>query len=264
MKRFLLMCLAGAAPLLAAENRRLVWADEFDQLDGSAPNAANWVFDLGGKGWGNNELQTYTDRRENSRIENGALVIEARKETFTGVDKIKRSYTSARLKTLGKNAWRYGRIEARMKLPKGQGIWPAFWMMGSDVNEAGWPDCGEIDVMENVGKEPKVVHGTVHGPGYSGAGGIGHGYTNSVALADEFHVYGVEWEPSRIRWTFDEKVYFAITPDDLPAGKKWVYDKPHFILLNLAVGGHWPGKPDSSSIFPQRLEVDYVRVYGAP
>src|SRR5437868_1881458 len=156
---------------------KLVWADEFSGPDGSAPSATNWVYDLGGDGWGNNELEAYTDRRANSRIQNGNLVIEAREEKFTGKDGKERNYTSARLKTLGKQSWTYGRIEARMKLPRGQGIWPAFWMMGDDVKKAGWPNCGEIDIMENIGKEPAIVHGTVHGPGYSGAGRIGGAYT---------------------------------------------------------------------------------------
>lgn len=240
---------------------RLVWADEFQQPNGSAPPATNWVFELGGRGWGNNELQTYTDRSENVRIEDGMLVIEARKEDFAGKDKVARHYTSGRLKTLGKQAWKYGRIEARMKLPKGQGIWPAFWMMGDDVSKVGWPRCGEIDIMENIGKEPEIVHGTIHGPGYSGAGGIGGSRKTGAPLAGDFHLFAIEWTTNQIRWLLDGQEYFKVTPEKLPAGKTWVYDKPHFILLNLAVGGHWPGNPDASTDFPQKLLVDYVRVY---
>jgi beta-glucanase (GH16 family) len=243
----------------------LVWGDEFGQPDGSAPASTNWVYDLGGGGWGNNELETYTNRRENSRIEGGTLVIEARKETFTGSDNVTRDYTSARLKTLGKQAWTHGRIEARMKLPYGQGIWPAFWMMGTDLKTVGWPKCGEIDIMENIGREPSTVHGTVHGPGYSGGNGIGGGKTLSGGqkLADDFHVYAIEWETNRIRWFYDNQLYFTVTPANLPADTKWVFDHPHFILLNLAVGGNWPGKPDATTVFPQKLLVDYVRVYAA-
>lgn len=264
--RFFLGALVlSALPVIAADQSKLVWADEFDQPDGSAPNATNWVYDLGGGGWGNNELQTYTDRRENSRIANGMLVIEARREKFAGADGKEREFTSARLKTLGKQSWTYGRIEARMKLPRGQGIWPAFWMMGDDVKTVGWPRCGEIDIMEHIGKEPTQVHGTVHGPGYSGGGGIGKAHTlpDGKAVADDFHVFAVDWEKDKITWSMDGNTYFTLTADQLPAGRKWVFDHPHFILMNLAVGGNWPGKPDATTVLPQRLVVDYVRVYSS-
>jgi beta-glucanase (GH16 family) len=253
----------ACASVFGAEEWKLVWADEFDQPNGSAPDGTNWVYDLGGDGWGNNELESYTDRRENSRIEDGLLIIEARREGFKGKDGKARDYTSARLKTLGKQSWKYGRIEARMKLPRGQGIWPAFWMMGDDVEKAGWPDCGEIDIMEHIGKEPAKVHGTIHGPGYSGAGGIGGSYTlpNGKLIADDFHVFAIEWQTNKITWFIDDHAYFSVRPERLPAGKKWAYDHPHFILLNLAVGGNWPGNPNASTEFPQRLVVEYVRVY---
>jgi beta-glucanase (GH16 family) len=260
---FVLMFALAFPSAFAGEGWRLVWSDEFDQPNGSAPNPTNWVYDLGGNGWGNAELEGYTDRRENSRIENGNLVIEAREEKFTGKDGKPRNYTSARLKTLGKQSWAYGRIEARMKLPRGQGVWPAFWMMGDDIRKAGWPSAGEIDIMENIGKEPATVHGTIHGPGYSGPGGIGAPYKipNAKPLADDFHIFAIEWETNRITWFLDDHAYFSVTPEKLPPGKKWVYDHPHFILLNLAIGGHWPGNPDSSTKFPQQLLIDYVRVY---
>lgn len=245
----------------AADGWTLVWSDEFNQADGSAPDASKWVFDLGGGGWGNRELQTYTDRRVNSRIEQGRLVIEARKESFTGPDGIQRDYTSARLKTLGNAAWTFGRVEARLKVPRGHGLWPAFWMLGTNIHSAGWPSCGEIDIMENIGREPLVVHGTVHGPGYSGGGGIGGALTNSTALSDDFHVFAVEWDPARIRWFMDDRLYFTMTPTNLPAGKRWVFDHGHFVLVNVAIGGSWPGEPDHSTTFPQRMLVDYVRVY---
>jgi beta-glucanase (GH16 family) len=242
---------------------QLTWSDEFDQADGSAPSAARWVHDVGGDGWGNNELQTYTDRRENSFIRGGALVIKAAKESFAGVDGIRREYTSARLKTLGTFAQAYGRFEARIRIPRGQGIWPAFWMLGDNVSTAGWPTCGEIDIMENVGREPNVVHGTLHGPGYSGGQGLGAAFTDPAGrpFADDFHVFGIEWEPSAIRWYVDGARYATRAASDLPAGTRWVFDHPFFVLLNLAVGGNWPGNPDASTVLPQELVVDWVRVY---
>jgi len=241
----------------------LVWADEFNQANGTAPDATKWRYDTGGGGWGNNELQTYTSRTNNCRIENGCLVIEARKETFTGSDGITRNYTSARLKTQGRAAWTYGRIEARIQVPRGQGIWPAFWMLGEDISTVGWPACGEIDIMENIGRETNIVHGTVHGPGYSGGNGIGGAYTlpGGGAVADDFHVFAIEWRTNLIRWLVDGVGYFSVTPAALPAGTRWVFDHPHFLLLNVAVGGNWPGNPDASTVFPQRMLVDYVRVY---
>ncbi|MBN2388466.1 MAG: family 16 glycosylhydrolase [Anaerolineales bacterium] len=233
----------------------LVWHDEFE---GRSIDLENWTFDIGGSGWGNNERQFYTDRPENARIEEGRLVIEAREEEF-----LQRDYTSARLKTQGLHAWTYGRIEARMQLPYGMGIWPAFWMLGIDIEQVGWPASGEIDIMEHIGRDATHVYGTVHGPGYSGGGGVGHFTTFPAgSLSDEFHVYAIEWEPDVIRWYVDEQQYFEVTPDLLPGA--WVYDHPFFIIINLAVGGNWPGAPDESTIFPQVLLVDYVRVYQQP
>ncbi|MBI3853221.1 MAG: glycoside hydrolase family 16 protein [Verrucomicrobia bacterium] len=265
--RILRLCLVVAAacvlaaPAQTAGDWRLVWADEFQQADGSAPDPAKWVYDLGGGLWGNNELQIYTDRRVNSRIEGGKLIIEARRETLTGADGVKRNYTSARLKTLGKVSWTFGRMEARIKVPRGQGIWPAFWMLGTNITTVDWPACGEIDIMENIGREPLTIHGTIHGPGYSGGGGIGGAITNRVSVAGDFHLFAIEWEPALIRWFLDNKLYFTVTTTNLPAGAKWVFDHNHFLLLNVAVGGDWPGNPDASTSFPQRMEVDYVRVY---
>ena len=235
----------------------LLWADEFSQTNGTAPDSTKWGYDTGGSGWGNNELQYYTNRTENARIEGGQLIIEARAESFGG-----RNYTSARLLTKDKWAWTYGRIEARIKIAKGQGIWPAFWMLGSNIGSAGWPNCGEIDIMENIGALPSTVYGTIHGPGYSGAGGIS-GNTNWLdgALGDAFHVYAIEWEENRIRWFLDGQLFFTLTPANLPAGSTWVFNQPQFLLLNLAVGGNWPGSPNGATIFPQRMAVDYVRVY---
>ena len=237
---------------------RLVWNDEFNQPDGSAPDAARWSHDTGGGGWGNHELEYYTTSTGNARIEDGKLVIEARKEEFSN-----RHYTSARLLTAKSFSQSFGRFEARIKVPRGQGIWPAFWLLGTNIASVNWPACGEIDIMENIGREPGTVHGTVHGPGYSGGKGIGGPVVlpKTAAVADDFHVFAVVCEPERIAWFMDDKLYFSVTPADLPKGARWVFNEPKFILLNVAVGGDWPGNPDSTSTFPQRMLVDYVRVY---
>jgi beta-glucanase (GH16 family) len=237
------------------EGWTLVWQDEFS---GEEIDTTKWVFDTGGHGWGNNEWQFYSDRPENARVEDGMLVIEVREEYF-----VRRNYTSARIKTQGLHAWTYGRFEARMRLPYGNGIWPAFWMLGVDIQEVGWPRSGEIDIMEYIGREPNRLYGTVHGPGYSGGGGVGH-YHNLPAgtLNDDFHTFAIEWEPAEIRWYVDDVQFFKITPSALPG--EWVYDHPFFLIINLAIGGNWPGYPDESTVFPQFLYVDYVRVYQRP
>lgn len=247
----------GIAMSQSLPGRTLLWADEFSQTDGTKPDSSKWGYDIGGSGWGNNELQYYTDRTQNARIESGNLVIEARAENFGG-----RNHTSARLLTKDKHSWTYGRIEARIKIARGQGIWPAFWMLGSNIGSAGWPLCGEIDIMENIGREPSILHGTVHGPGYSGEFGISGDYVlPGAALADDFHVYAIEWEENRIRWFIDGQQYFSLTPSNLPGGSAWVFNQPQFLILNVAVGGNWPGNPNGSTVFPQRMTVDYVRVY---
>ena len=242
---------------------KLVWSDEFNAPNGSPVDSAKWISETGGSGWGNSELEYYTPRLANASQQKGNLVIRVQQEKFTGSDGVTRNYTSARLKTQGKFSQAYGRFEARIKIPRGQGIWPAFWMLGDDVDKAGWPACGEIDIMENIGKEPSLVHGTIHGPGYSGAKSIGSpdALPASQPFAEDFHVYAVEWEPNTIRFYVDDYLYATRTPADLPPGTKWVYDHPFFILLNVAVGGDWPGNPDTSSAFPQTMLVDYVRVY---
>jgi beta-glucanase (GH16 family) len=241
----------------------LAWSDEFEGSSGSAVDSSKWSFDIGGNGWGNNELETYTDRTVNAHVEGGLLVIKALKEDFTGSDGIPRNYTSARLLTKNKFSQAYGRFEARIKIPYGQGIWPAFWMLGDNINTAGWPNCGEIDIMENIGKEPSIVHGTFHGPGYSGAQGISAAYAlpNGQKFSDDFHTFAVEWEPNVMRFYVDGLLYKTRTPADLPAGKSWVFDHPFFIILNVAVGGGFPGNPDATTVFPQQMLVDYVRVY---
>jgi beta-glucanase (GH16 family) len=242
----------------------LSWSDEFSGTNGSTPDATKWTYDTGSGGWGNNELETYTNRAANAQIQSGNLVITAQKETFTGTDGIARDYTSARLKTLGLFSQSYGRFEARIKIPRGQGIWPAFWMMGNDIPTVGWPKCGEIDVMENIGREPGMVHGSLHGPSTTA---ITSDETSTFSLpagqnfADDFHIYAVEWDTSAIRFYVDANNYATFTKAQWPAGGQWVFDHPFFILLNVAVGGNWPGSPDSTSQFPQQMLVDYVRVY---
>ncbi len=234
----------------------LAWHDEFD---GTAVDRTRWAFDQGGL-WNNGELQFYTDRPENVRIEGGWLVLEARREEYFGND-----YTSARLKTAGLASFRYGRIEARMQVPAGQGLWPAFWMMGDDRPQVGWPGCGEIDIVEVIGREPATAHATVHGARFHGTTGIHRAYTlPHGTLADAPHVFAIEWEPAVIRWYLDDVLYQTVTPADLPVPAEWPFDKPFFVLLNLAVGGSWPGDPDAGTRFPAQLRVDWVRVYRRP
>lgn len=247
--------------LLQTPNWALVWSDEFNGVEGSAPSTQNWTRDLGGNGWGNDELETYTDGNRNAYLDGkGHLIIEAKKQTITGTDGIKRNYTSARLKTARRFTQKYGRFEARIQIPQGQGIWPAFWLLGDNIDQVGWPECGEIDIMESVGPNPMIAYGTVHGPGYSGADGIQGRYYSPTCLADGYHVYAVEWEPDVIRMYVDDHLYQTVTPFDTH-GNRWVFDHPFFIIMNVAVGGYWPGDPNGTTVFPQQMKVDYVRVY---
>jgi beta-glucanase (GH16 family) len=241
---------------------KLAWSDEFNGANGSAPDAAKWAFETGGSGYGNNELESYTSRPVNVQQKGGDLVITARKENFTGADGIARPYTSGRIRTKGLFSQAYGRFEASIKLPLGKGIWPAFWMLGDDSDSVGWPKCGEIDIMENIG-EPSTIYSTLHGPGYSGAHGISAKFALPAgeAVNTGFHLYAVEWGPKDIKFFFDDKLIAERTPADLPPATKWVYDHPFFILLNVAVGGNWPGNPDRTTAFPQQMLVNYVRVY---
>jgi beta-glucanase (GH16 family) len=261
-----LLVSGGLSSPLAGQNSSswvLAWSDEFNARDGSGIDAAKWTAEVGGNGWGNNELEYYTARRSNAYQSDGRLVIKVMKEKFSGADHVSRNYTSARLITRNKFSATYGRFEARLKLPKGQGIWPAFWLLGNDIGAVGWPECGEIDVMENIGREPSTIHGTIHGPGYSKGNPLSSSYSlpGSGRFADSFHTFAVEWEPNVIRFYCDGILYSARTPADVPAGKKWVFNKPFFIILNVAVGGDWPGSPDETTVFPQTMLVDYVRVY---
>ena len=240
----------------------LVWSDEFEGAAGTPVNDENWTAEIGGSGWGNNELEYYTDRAENASLDGeGNLAIVAQQESLGNACHYGLcDYTSARLISRGKVELTYGRVEARIRVPHGQGIWPAFWMLGSDINQVGWPQSGEIDIMENIGREPKIVHGTVHGPGYSGAEGVTGGYQIGEGFADDFHVFAIDWDPGIIRWYVDGNLYHVVTPADLD-GDEWVFDHDFFLLLNVAVGGNWPGMPDATTNFPQTMLVDYVRVY---
>lgn len=253
----------GSTPTSGTGEWKLVWSDEFNGADGSLPDASKWVHEIGGNGFGNNELEYYTARPENAQQSGGNLVITALQENYTGADNVTRNYTSARLKTAGKFSQKYGRFEARIKLPRTKGMWPAFWMLGDDIGQVGWPACGEIDIMELVGSAPSTVLGTLHGPGYFGAGGITKTYTlaDGKTFSDDFHRFAVEWEKDVIRFYVDEALYATRTPNDLPEGTRWVFDHPHFIILNLAVGGNLPGNPDETTVLPQKMIVDYVRVY---
>jgi beta-glucanase (GH16 family) len=240
----------------------LTWSDEFSGSNGSLPDSSKWVMETGGNGWGNNELETYTNRQQNVHVQDGNLVITAAKETYTGSDGITRNYTAARIKTAGLVEQKYGRFEARIQIPQGQGMWPAFWMLGNNIDTVGWPACGEIDIMENVGKEPDKVHGSMHGPGYSGGNSLtGTDTLASGKFADGFHLFAVEWEPNVVRFYVDSTLYETRTPSDMPSGGTWVFDHPFFIILNVAVGGDWPGPPDNTTVFPQNMLVDYVKVY---
>lgn len=232
--------------------------DENFDVDG-APDPTVWNYDIGtgSNGWGNNELQYYTDRNENVSVENGFLLITAREESFNNS-----SYTSARLLTRGKFQQKYGRFEARIKLPFGQGIWPAFWLLGDDNGGQDiWPQIGEIDIMEYRGQQPTVILGSVHGPGYSAGESIGKSYTLENDRFDtDFHIFGIEWGEDYINYYVDDVLYQQITPEDVTG--EWVFnDRAFYIIINLAIGGNFVGSPNAETVFPQTMIVDYVRVY---
>ncbi|MGW5868485.1 glycoside hydrolase family 16 protein [Streptomyces sp. NPDC055239] len=256
---------ASAAPSSSPANSAAAatFTDDFNGPAGSGVDGSKWQIETGDN-VNNHERQYYTSGNKNAALDGqGNLVITARKENPENYQCWygKCEYTSSRLNTSGKFTQTYGHVEARMKVPKGQGMWPAFWMLGADIGSVGWPNSGELDVMENVGFEPGTVHGTLHGPGYSGSGGIGAGYTlpGGEAFSDKFHTFAVDWSPNKVTWSVDGNVYQTRTPADLN-GNKWVFDKPFFLILNLAVGGYWPGDPDGNTSFPQQLVVDYVHV----
>src|SRR5215204_1867572 len=250
----------------AQKNSLYLFADEFTGRPRQTFDPSKWTAEIGGGGWGNEELQYYLDDVESAHLDgNGNLVIAALKlksSTDLTCWYGKCLYASARLITKKKFEFKYGRIEARIKLPEGAGVWPAFWMLGNDIDQVGWPRCGEIDIMEFIGREPSTIYGTVHGPGYSGANSIG----GSISLtggtrASDFHIYSVEWSENEIRWFFDRRQYHKFSRTNVPAGSKWVFDHSFFIIINFAVGGKWPGSPDRKTTFPQSMLVDYVRIF---
>ena len=244
---------------------QLVMSEEFN-VDG-APNPELWSYNIGtgSNGWGNYELQYYTDRPQNVKVENGVLKITARREQYMGS-----SYTSARIISKGKYEKKYGRIEARIKLPRGKGLWPAFWMLGSNIqtapespdnpNTVPWPYCGEIDIMEYLGNSPTKIFGTVHGPDYSAGESISKNFFLSNSRFDtDFHIFGVEWDENRVNFYVDDMLYHSVTPEDVPG--EWVFNQSFYMILNIAVGGNLPGAPNGETPFPQEMLVDYIRVY---
>jgi beta-glucanase (GH16 family) len=249
-----------SAQATEADSRKLVWADEFEQE--GAPDTSRWAYDLGDGcpdicGWGNNELQYYTQRTENVRIEGGKLIIEAHQEPYKG-----KEYTSTRLVSRKKGDWKYGYIETRAKLPQGTGTWPAIWMLPTDWQYGGWPASGEIDIMEHVGYNQSMVYGTVHTQAFNH--GIGTQKGDSIVVADaheQFHIYAIDWSPEKIDFLVDGEVFNTFTNEGT-GYEAWPFDQPFHLLLNLAVGGNWGGaKGIDEDIWPQRMEVDYVRVY---
>ena len=238
------------------DNYRLVWSDEFDTT--GLPDTLKWQYDIGGHGWGNNELQFYDKRRvENARIENGFLIIEARKEPYMA-----KEYSSARLTTKGTAAWKYGKVEVRAKLPKGRGTWPAIWMLPVESKYGRWPACGEIDIMENVGFDPTIIHGTVHTKKYNHMIGTQKAGQFQLQDANEaFHSYSVIWLEKDIQFYIDNELYFTFQNDGL-GFESWPFDQEFYLILNIAVGGNWGGQKgvDDSSL-PWKMEVDYIRVF---
>jgi beta-glucanase (GH16 family) len=240
-----------------ASPARTTWSDESNGPANALPDPTKWTYDLGNnRGWDNQELETYTS--QNAHMDgDGHLIIR--------VESTPAGFTSARLKTRGLFAAEFGRLEARIRLPKGQGLWPAFWMLGNTYDGSNWPQCGEIDVMENIGREPSIVRGTVHGPGYSGSAGLSAPYVlrDGQTFSDDFHTFAIQWEPGTIAFFADGNPYHTVRRSSLPSGASWVFDQPFFVLLNVAVGGNYPGPPDSTR-FPQDMVADYVRYAPTP
>jgi beta-glucanase (GH16 family) len=249
-------CKVEPIQTLPERNFELVWSDEFEGDSAAAPDAAKWTYDLGTgqNGWGNNELQSYTNNPRNVSLDGkGNLVITALKNSNG-------SYTSARVKTQGLFTQQFGKIEARIKTPTGSGIWPAFWMLGNNITAVSWPQCGEIDIMEQKGKFSNITYGSIHGPGYSG----GQAITTPFALANDrfdndFNIYAVEWNESKIDFFVNNYLYKRITPAEVPG--EWVFNQPFFIIMNIAVGGSFVGPPNASTPFPGSMTIDYVRAY---
>lgn len=253
-------CNADSSQNIDKPDYQLSWSDEFNGAAGDLPDATKWAYDIGtgNNGWGNNELEYYTSRPQNISMDGeGNLVITAIKESYQGA-----SYTSARIKTKGLMEQKYGRFEARLKTPYGQGLWPAFWMLGNDSDEVSWPQCGEIDIMELRGQAPNVTLSTLHGPGFSGANAISG--TNTLINSrydNQFHVFAVEWDENKIDFYVDDYLFKRFEKSEVEAKGEWVYDHPFYLLLNVAVGGNFVGAPSQFTPFPQKMTIDYVRVY---
>ncbi len=270
MRNAILLLLTAAACFAQPSGWTLVWSDEFNGAAGAPPNPANWNFDLGGGGWGNGEAEVYTNSASNVFQDgNGNLVIRAIKDANG-------NYTSARLQTGAPGAststadlsWQYGLIQARIKLPFGMGVWPAFWMLGENISQVGWPTCGELDIMENFGafhNNAAINNGTPHGPGFANVLSLSKAYTLPLGelVYNDYHVYSIQWSQDSITWSVDGVAYNTVTPSSLPAGATWPFNAKLFILLNMALGGPstFFGTPDSTVTFPQDLLVDWVRVY---
>jgi beta-glucanase (GH16 family) len=251
----------------------LIWSDEFTGATAqSAPNPANWTYDAGSGGWGNKELENYCSygsntppcdsNKPNAYVGNDGYLHIIARQPSPGV------YTSARLKSQGLQSFQYGRLEARIKMPEGQGFWPAFWTLGDDINKVDWPACGEMDIMESVGSKPSTNYGSIHGKGFTGKLiGTAYNLSDGTKFADAFHTFGILWSPKLIKFYVDSptNVYATYTPSSLPKGAVWPFDRrKFFFILNVAVGGFWPHSPDSTTVFPQEMLVDYVRVYTEP
>lgn len=253
-------CDADNSQKIDKPDYQLSWSDEFNGVAGDLPDATKWAYDIGmgNNGWGNNELEYYTSRPQNISMDGeGNLVITAIKESYQGA-----SYTSARIKTKGLMEQKYGRFEARLKTPYGQGLWPAFWMLGNDSDTVSWPQCGEIDIMELRGQAPNVTLSTLHGPGFSGANAISG--TNTLINSrydNQFHVFAVEWDENKIDFYVDDYLFKRFEKSEVEAKGVWVYDHPFYLLLNVAVGGNFVGAPNQLTPFPQKMTIDYVRVY---
>ena len=250
--------------LISCENggdRELVWSDEFDT--GVFPDSTKWDFDLGDGcpdncGWGNNELQYYTRHSENVRIRDGKLIIEAHKDSLGG-----KAFTSAKIVSRGKGDWLYGRFEIRARLPRGNGTWPAIWMLPTDWKYGGWPASGEIDIMEHVGHDPGVIHGTIHTEAYNHMKQTQkEGIITAMDAQDDFHAYIIDWQENKIDFFIDDKLYHTVVRDPKDDFKGWPFDQRFYVIMNIAVGGNWGGAEGvDPGIWPQKMEIDYVRVY---
>lgn len=257
MLLWMLACVAQESPSKNVGKFGLVWEHQFDGASNTPPDPSIWVHDVGGDGWGNNQLEYNSDRTDSVRLNGeGFLEIVAQREDFEGNE-----FTSGRITTNGLWTGGYGKYEARIKLPEGQGIWPAFWLLGADFNTVGWPSCGEIDILEMRGDNPYEVSGTIHGPGYSGGDGNGGVFQYGEPLSDDFHTYRVDIDPGHISWFVDDEHYLTISSGDIPSTAPWVFDGEYFILLNVAVGGNYLEDPDDNTEFPVSMLVDYIRYY---